>query len=311
MYVPPHISEKAQQQLQLLQETAPFDVPTPDDLATWNAIRTAMHEEGIADIKALNFEYQLKDTTIGGVPCVWMETPRTNNNFKVLLYIHGGVFCLSSPREAAVIPLQIAHESGIKVLAVDYRLAPEHPYPAGLDDVIAVYKDLLDQGYSTAHIAWFGDSAGGGLTASGMMRLKAEQIPLPAAIGMLYPWVDLMGTGDSFHLLADKDPVLFNQQFLSGFVKAYCNGKDPNDPFISPINGDFGGFPPTLIQVGTKEILLSDAIRLYRKAKDAGGIITLDIFEGMWHGFHYVPDLPEGQQACKEMAAFLNYHIFS
>jgi len=226
-----------------------------------------------------------------------------------LYYIHSGSYCLGRPKVNAALPLQIAHATGIKVLAINYRKAPEHPYPAGLNDVVNVYKKLLKQGYASKAIAWFGDSAGGGLTPAGIMRLRAEQIPLPAAIGLISPWADLTGTGDTYQTLAKKDPMMYSWEATIEAVWAYCGEQDTYDPFISPIYGDFKDFPPILIQVGTKEILLSDAIRLYRKAKKAGVEVSLDVWEGMWHVFQALPQVPEAQQACTEMGVFLKKHL--
>jgi len=266
-YLPPHISKEAQA---FLKNFPPFEEAPPlqsDDFAGWEAMRNALHTVWQSFMEGLEFDYTFTDTTIADIPCVWMETPNTKSNDKILYY------------------------------------------PAGLNDVVNVYKKLLKQGYASKAIAWFGDSAGGGLTPAGIMRLRAEQIPLPAAIGLISPWADLTGTGDTYQTLAKKDPMMYSWEATIEAVWAYCGEQDTYDPFISPIYGDFKDFPPILIQVGTKEILLSDAIRLYRKAKKAGVEVSLDVWEGMWHVFQALPQVPEAQQACTEMGVFLKKHL--
>ncbi len=308
-YLPPHISKEAQE---FLKSFPPFELVEPlqpDDIAGWEAMRAALHPIWQSFIEGLEFEYKLTDTTIGNIPCVWMETLNTKTPDKILYYLYSGSYCLGEPKVNAALPLQIAHTTGIKVLAVNYRKAPEYPYPAGLDDVVNVYKNLLKQGYSPKNIAWFGDSAGGGLTAAGIMRLKTEQIPLPAAIGLISPWADLTGIGDTYHTLSQKDPMLYSWEAMIEAVWAYCGNKDASNPLVSPVYGNFKDFPPLLIQAGTKEILLSDAIRLYQKAKAAGVEVHLDIWDGMWHVFQALPQVPEAQQACREMGVFLKRHL--
>ena len=304
-YIPPHISKEAQE---FLKEFPPYEERTPlqpDDLAGWQAMRDEVHPIWKSFAGGLDFEYSFTDEVIGGVPCVWMKTSSTPNNGQVLYYIHSGGYCLGEPKVNCALPLQIAHAAGIQVLAVNYRKAPEHPYPAGLDDVVNAYKGLLEKGYDPRSIAWFGDSAGGGLTAAGFMRLREAQIPFPAAGGMISAMADLTGTGDAYHILANQDPMQYNWEAVKESVWAYTQGQDAANPYISPAFGDFTDFPPLLIQVATKEVMLSDSILLYQKAKEAGVKATLDVWEGMWHVFQALPHIPEAQQACKEMAAFL------
>ncbi len=309
MYIPPHISEEAKEFIQGFPPYVRRPPLKPQDLAGWQAMRDELHPIWRSFADALKFEYVMRDETIGGVPCVWMETSATSDEEGLLYYIHSGGYCLGEPRVNCALPLQIAHLAGIKVLAVDYRKAPEHPFPAGLDDVVNVYKALLASGQAPGSIAWFGDSAGGALTAAGFMRLRAEQVTLPAAGGMISAMADLTGTGDSYHTLADQDPMQYNWDATLEQVHAYCQGQAADQPLVSPVYGDFTGFPPLLIQVATKEIMLSDSIRLYQRAKEANVDVRLDVWEGLWHVFQALPQVPEARQACLEMAHFLRAQV--
>ena len=201
--------------------------------------------------------------------------------------------------------------AGIRVVAVKYRLAPEHPYPAALNDCYAVYNALLET-YNPKHIVIFGESAGGALALATLLRTKAAEQPLPAALAVLSPWADVTMVGDTYDTLAAVDPLL-TIQTLKANAEAYVSpGVDPKDPLVSPVYGGTsysGDWPPTLVTVGTRDMLLSCAFRLYRVLKDAGAQVELSGWEGMWHSFHYWLDMPEGVGGAKEMAQFLGKHL--
>jgi len=190
------------------------------------------------------------------------------------------------------------------VLYFDYRLAPEHPFPAALDDAIAAYRWLVTR-FERRHIAFAGDSAGGGLLVATMMRLRDEGVELPRAAVALSPWADLTLAGGSLRSNADADPML-DPDNMPGLVRNYCAGAEPHDPYISPIYGDPAGLPPTLIQVGSDEILRDDAVRMAEKMRAAGCAIELEVWEKMPHVWHlYARIIPEGRRAVARIGEFL------
>jgi acetyl esterase/lipase len=196
-----------------------------------------------------------------------------------------------------------------RLLAIDYRLAPEHPFPAALEDALSAYHWLLNRGVASQNIAIGGDSAGGGLTLSTTVSLHAAGEPLPAALFLLSPWTDLTFSGESLKTRARVDPV-FRGGGGSGFAPAYAKGHDPADPLISPIFADLHGLPPTLIHVGDEEILLSDSTRIAENLKAAGVDTSLEVWCDMWHVFQSAaPWIPEAVQAVAKIGAFTRQHI--
>jgi acetyl esterase/lipase len=192
---------------------------------------------------------------------------------------------------------------------VDYRLAPQHPFPAAVNDAVAVYRALLSQGYAPDKIAFTGDSAGGGLALAAALSLRDTGDPLPAAIAVIGPWVDLAATGDSIITLKDWDAWL-DLEDDKVTVPAYAGDHDLRNPLISPLYGDFTGFPPLLVQIGTRELDLSECVLLAQKARRQGVDVTLDVWDGMWHVWHIMwPDIPESRDACHDMAVFLDKHL--
>lgn len=203
----------------------------------------------------------------------------------------------------------ISVEAGIKSLLIDYRLAPEHPFPAAVEDSTAAYKWLLSQGVASEDIIVAGDSAGGGLTVSSLVSLKEKGIPLPAAAVLISPWVELAITGDSVISKADIDPMV-KKENLFEMVEAYLGETDRLTPLASPLYADLKDLPPMLIHVGTSEILHDDATRLADLARKAGVEVTLNTAEGLCHVWHYFTImLPEALEAIKEVAMFMREHL--
>lgn len=224
----------------------------------------------------------------------------------VLLYFHGGGYVSGSLESHRGFLSHLAHTSNILTLAIDYRLAPENPYPAALDDAVDSYNWLLKIGYDAKDIIVGGDSAGGGLTLAALLKLREMRKPLPAAALCLSPWTDLMGTGDSVKSQAFKDPWL-KPTDINVPVQAYLGDHPRFDPFVSPLYADLRNLPPLLIHVGEFEILRSDSERLAQKAQKAGVDVTLKQWRGMWHVWHLFYDVvPESRNAIQDLADFMN-----
>jgi epsilon-lactone hydrolase len=244
----------------------------------------------------------------GGVCSDWLE-PVDPAPGRVLLYLHGGAYVICSPATHRGLAGGIAKAGDIPTLVIDYRLAPENPFPAALDDALTTYHWLLEQGYPPTHIAIGGDSAGGGLTLATTLALRDRGEPLPAALFLISPWTDLTFSGESIKKRADRDPVLkLNDE--GWLVETYANGNPLTHPYISPLFADLHGLPPTLIHVGTEEILYDDSARLEKKLKSAGVKTEFQAWPGMWHVFQaFAPYVPEAQQAVDQTGAFLKRYV--
>lgn len=249
---------------------------------------------------------RLTEDKIGGVKVFWVSSKQAISEQAVIVYFHGGGYTEGDGKSDGGFILPVLEAVGVKGLSVDYRLAPKDPFPAAVEDAVAVYRALLKT-YKPSQIAFTGDSAGGGLALAAVLWLKEYGDPLPAAVGVISPgWMDAKRPGDTGLTLNDWDPVV-TVESQNENIKKYAGKASLNNPRLSPIYGDFEGFPPLLIQVGTREMLLSDSVRLARKARDAGVDVTLDVWEGMWHSFHmqWPLGIPESKQASKFMADFL------
>lgn len=223
---------------------------------------------------------------------------------KVILYVHGGGYVMGSAGSHRDMTGRLSKAAGARVLSLNYRLAPEHPFPAPVDDAVAAYKWLLDQGIRPSNIAVAGDSAGGGLALATLLALRDRDLPSPAAGVGISPWVDMEGTGESMSTRAAVDPVV-QKEGLLGMAKLYLGGADPKTPLAAPLHANLAGLPPLLIQVGGHETLLDDSTRITERARKAGVDVTLKVWDEMPHVWHlFAPILPEGQQAIDEIGAF-------
>jgi acetyl esterase/lipase len=246
--------------------------------------------------------------TIGGVDAVDVTVEGANAD-NVILYFHGGVYVIGTA--AATVPLvsDLARRTGARALTVEYRLAPEHPYPAAVQDAQAVYEGLLDQGVVPSQIAFAGESAGGGLAVATLLASRAAGTPLPSCAFLMSPYADLTLSGETLAAKQSVDPIL-TPAGLRARVPDYVAGADASDPFISPIFGDLSGLPPLLIQVGSHEILLSDAVRLAERAAVADVPVTLDVTAGVPHVFQgFAAVLDEAGAALDRASEFLNTHF--
>ena len=242
------------------------------------------------------------------VPAEWLTAPGARADAAVL-YLHGGGYVIGSPRSHRHLAAAIGSAARTRVLLPDYRLAPEHPFPAAVDDAVAAYGWLLDQGIAPSRIVIGGDSAGGGLTVATLLALREAGIPLPAAGVCISPWVDLTCGGGSYTTRAGVDPIV-KRQGVGDMATAYLGGKDARTPLASPIFADLTGLPPLLVQVGDDEVLLDDAVQLAERARKAGVETTLEVSDKMIHVWHwFFPMLDEGQAAIDRIAAFVGTRI--
>jgi acetyl esterase/lipase len=255
---------------------------------------------GVAVTAAVLGDVPVAEITVDGIE------PR-----HTVLYFHGGVYVLGDAFQAAGLASQIGRRTGAKVISVDYRLAPEHPYPAAVDDALAAYEALLHNGAAPSGIAFAGESAGGGLAIATLVNARDHGLPLPAAAFVMSPYADLTLAGTTMETKRDADPLL-SPQALQARVPDYTAGQDAALGLISPIFADLSGLPPLIIQAGTHEVLLDDAIRLARQAATADVEVTLDITPGVPHVFQaYYPILDEAAAALDRAGQLLSVHLAS
>jgi monoterpene epsilon-lactone hydrolase len=254
---------------------------------------------------------KLEVTTMAGVR-VYISTPLSmpeENRDRVLLHLHGGGYVLFPGEAGAGEGMMMAGYGRFRVVSVDYRMAPDFPFPAALDDATAVWKALL-AGNDPKRMAVFGTSAGGGLAMALVLRLRALGLPLPAALAPGSPWVDLSGAGDSVSANAFVDNVLVSYEgWLGAAARLYAGAAGLGDPLVSPLYGDFSGFPPAILTSGTRDLLLSDTVRAHRKLRQAGVEASLQLFEAQSHAQFLTPFAPETEVAFREITGFLDRYL--
>jgi acetyl esterase/lipase len=245
----------------------------------------------------------------GGVEGEWIS-PANAPLDKAVLYFHGGGFRIGSVASHRDLIARIARASGCRVLAINYRLAPEHRFPAALDDALAAYGWMLDRGLKPDNIAFAGDSAGGNIALAAMLTLRERALPLPVSAVLMSPWTDLAATGASYLTRAEADPI-HQRPMILALAKNYLGGQgDPCDPLVSPLYADLRGLPPLLIQVGDRETVLDDSIVFADKARAAGIDVSLEVWDGMIHVFQmFGAELAEAHRAIASIAGFLNRHL--
>jgi acetyl esterase/lipase len=267
----------------------------------WAERRKAMEEWQAA----LKVPPETKTQTVdaGGVRAEWIWRPESDLE-RAILYLHGGGYAIGSIATHRYLMQQIAQASGARVLGIDYRLAPENPFPGAVEDAVTAYKWMLAQGLDPQRIAIGGDSAGGGLTIATLLALRDRGVALPGAAAVLSPWTDLAGTGASVKTKAAEDPMV-SEPGLRAMADAYLAGADARNPLASPQYARLDGLPPILIQVGTAEILLDDATRLAQRARAAGVEVELEEWEDMVHVFQMFPSLAESAPAIAKIGDFV------
>ncbi len=250
----------------------------------------------------------VRKDSIAGLHAEWL-IPGGAPDHKLLLYWHGGAYVMGSCDSHRPFVSHIARAAGIRALLPEYRLAPEHPFPAAIEDAVGVYRSLLQQGFEPANIAVAGDSAGGGISVAMLVSLREAGDPLPGALVLLSPLLDLSGQGDSMLTRVHQDPW-FNPDILPIVARHYCGDVGLTDPLVSPVFADASGMPPTLIQVGNDEILLSDAERFAENIRASGGQVDVDVWPGMWHVWQmFIGLMPESRQAVEKLGSFIGKSI--
>jgi len=257
---------------------------------------------------AMPDDVAVEDVEVGEVAGRWITAAGSNPD-RVILLLHGGGFSAGSLTSHQRLGADLSSACGTRVLLIEYRLAPEHPFPAGLDDCVLAYRWLLDQGFKPGHLAIAGDSAGGGLAVSTALCLKEDGLDQPAALIALSPWVNMACDGETMDSKAKDDPVATQASLLRA-ANDYLNGHDNKDPLVSPVFGDLRGLPPLFIQVGSREILLDDSRKLAVRARADDVPVRLEEWPGLFHVWHMMADwLTDGRRAIAGVGAFVRRHM--
>lgn len=257
--------------------------------------------------KLIPNDVKFEQIDAGGVPAEWIINPGVKNK-QLIFYLFSGGYMLGTSETRRFIPYLLGRETKMRCLNISYRLSPEHPFPAPLEDSINTYKWLLSTGISSNYIIMAGASAGGGLAIATILKLRDLGLPLPIAAVLLSPWVDLTCSGESLKTNAKFAPL--GPNIVEIMANAYLNEEDPKNPFASPLYADLRGLPPLLIHAGSIEILLDDSISLAEQAKSAGVNVTLEVWEGMPHVFHnFGDDLPDSKKAIANISKFIQNNL--
>lgn len=307
--LPGTISPQAKAVIEFLQSAGLKNLrsPEPDDLGGWQSLHDA-EEEALRDPNKQVLDRlgaTVSDTTIGGVPVLDIRPKGWTDDGRLVVYIHGGAFTLFSAHSMAGLAALVGNASGMRVISIDYSSPPAAKWDKVQGEIDAVLKALVKQGTPLNRIALFGDSAGGNLAVRAVLNLRDGGAGMPAAVLLFSPWTDLGNRGDTAITLPQADPTLSYANLLGSAALAYAGNVDLKDPRVSPLYADFTkGFPPTLIQDGTRTIMLSTSVRTYRALREAKADATLDLYEGMWHVFQGAP-APEAEEALANAGAFL------
>jgi len=286
----------------------------PRTAEEWKTVIAAAAAQDLERIAAVRQQFMVtvEPYRVAGIPC-FMVTPATlpaRNRHRLLLHLHGGAYVFAPGEAGTLEAIIMAGFSHMKVISVDYRMPPEHPYPAAMDDAMAVWKELARR-EKPANMAVFGTSTGGGMTLALIQRAKEERLPLPAAIAPGTPWSDLTKTGDTYFTNEGVDNALVAYDpLLSAAARLYAHGADLKDPHLSPVYGDFHGFPPTILTTGTRDLFLSNTVRVHRKLREAGVQAVLEVYEGQSHA-QYLADstTPESKEAFENIVEFFDAHL--
>ncbi|MBV8771223.1 MAG: alpha/beta hydrolase [Deltaproteobacteria bacterium] len=291
-------SPQLQQAIEAMKTLSQAQASTPQEM---RELFEQMATPAEADIRCERVEP-------GGVAAEWISAPGAAGN-RAVLYLHGGGYVVGSIKTHRDLMGRVSRAAKARVLGLDYRLAPEHPFPAAVEDSIAAYRWMLQQDLQSSGIAVAGDSAGGGLVIATLVAIRDAELPMPAAGVCLSPWIDLEGLGESMKSREQADPVV-RRDMLTQMATAYLGGKNVRTPLAAPLYADLKGLPPLLIQVGDAETLLDDSNRLAQRARAAGVEVKLEVWPEMIHVFQlFAGFLPEGQQAVDGLGQFISQHL--
>ena len=286
----------------------------PRDAAAWKALINMRAEAINKTLPGLREKFGVKSeqVTIAGVNCYILtpdNIPEQNRN-RLLVHVHGGGYVFAPGEAATREAILMAGFGKFKVISIDYRMPPDFPYPAAMDDAMAVWKEAVKTN-DPKKMAIFGTSTGGGMTLAMVLRARTEGLPLPGATAPGTPWSDMTKTGDTFFTNEKVDNILVsNDGWLGDAAKLYANGHDLKDPQLSPIYGDLTGFPPTILTSGTRDLFLSNTVRVHRKLRQAGVVADLHVFEGQSHAqYTGDPDAPETKEHFGELTAFFDRYL--
>lgn len=314
VHIPSTISQEAQQFMRALPDPRMMPAfPLPYETEKWKMSQEAAEARNLEMQEVLidRLRPSIKKEDFGGVPILDVKAKGWKDNGKVLVYIHGGAYTFQSAKSTLVSSALVAERTGLRVISVDYTLAPHSKWRQTITQPITVFNELKKQGYTMDDIAIYGDSAGGGMAASVVLKMRDDGMGMPAAVVLWSPWADITETGDSYETLKQAEPMYRFDKHLKHSADAYADPKDQKNPYVSPVYGDYTkGFPPTLIQGGSKEIFLSNFIRLYQALDSGGQQVKLDLYEGMTHVFQvFMPETLESKLALEKVDNFLKQHL--
>lgn len=284
--------------LKAIHSVSSAESMAPEDLARQRAAQDIL---GRLAAPMIGMRWEPFD--LDGMKAAWVRPDWGHNPDKIILYCHGGGYTSGNLGYSRPLASKLSHASGRETLCFEYRLAPEHPYPAAVEDALRVWDYLMYQGYGARDVVVAGDSAGGNLALVLLHRLKAQGRQLPCRLVLLSPWTDMTASGESYTRRAPLDPTI-TMEYIQAVRGAYAGGADLNDPMLSPLFGDFSGFPPTLIQVGSNELLYSDAQRLRDRMRSAGVLCRMEEWTEMWHVFQMMP-IKKAAEAMEHVGEFL------
>ncbi len=316
VHVPDTVSPEARKYLEALPDPATLPAwPAAGDRTGWKRAWEAGEAESEPKVKATLKRYQpaVEERKLGGVRVLDVKPKGWKDNGKVLVHAHGGGYTMYSARSRLHSSVPAADATGLRVISVDYTVAPAGKWQAVTDQMLVVFDGLQKEGYKLKDVALYGESAGGGLAAGSVLKMRDKGLGMPAAVVLWSPWADVTNSGDSAITMKNFEPTYLHDRHLKFAADAYAEPKDQKNPYVSPVYGDYSkGFPPTLIQGGTRELFLSHFVRLYRAIDGAERMAVLDLYDGMPHVFQIRPELadaPETRTALKKMAAFLKQHL--